>query len=158
MPSTLPPATTLSSMPPMPATPATVPPCGGAVHSLVAGLAFNNHRLANGGMIQGPSSGTSDSVADVAIGQPVAVSSGEFRVPAAVVQALGEDFFDELVRNYHQPTGKPNGPMLPVAGRAVLAVVTLVMSRSVSTSNVAMASACIVSIVIYFCGRGSRSR
>lgn len=109
-------------------------------------------------MIQGPGSGTSDSVAAMANGQPVAVSNGEFRVPAVVVQALGRDFFDELVKNYHQPIGKPNGPMLPVAGRAVLAVVTLVMSRPVSTSNAAMASACIVSVVIYFCGRGSRSR
>ncbi|MBA5690529.1 hypothetical protein [Rugamonas apoptosis] len=62
-------------------------------------------------MAQGLGLGTSDSVAAVANGQPVAVSNGEFRVPAAVVQALGRDFFDELVRNYHQPTGKPNAPM-----------------------------------------------
>lgn len=45
-------------------------------------------------------------MAAVANGQPVAVSNGEFRVPAAVVQALGKDFFDELVHNYHQPTDK----------------------------------------------------
>lgn len=62
-------------------------------------------------MIQGPGTGTSDSVAAVANGQPVALSNGEFRVPAAVVQALGRDFFDELVQNYHQPTGKPNAPV-----------------------------------------------
>lgn len=50
-------------------------------------------------------------MAAVANGQPVAVSNGEFHVPAAVVQALGRDFFDELVRNYLQPTGKPIGLM-----------------------------------------------
>lgn len=84
---------------------------GGAIHSLLAGLAVNNDHLANGGMIQGPDTGTSDSVAAVGNGQSVAVSNGEFRIPAAVIQALGRDFFDKLVRNYHQPTGKPSGPM-----------------------------------------------
>lgn len=84
---------------------------GGTLHGLLGASALNNSHLANCGMIQGPGTGTSDSVAAVANGQPVAVSNGEFRVPAAVVQALGRDFFDELVQNYHQPTGKPNGPM-----------------------------------------------
>ncbi|MBA5605198.1 hypothetical protein H3H36_07475 [Duganella sp. FT3S] len=47
--------------------------------------AFNNNCLANGGMIRGPGTGTGDSVTAVANGQPVAVSNGEFRIPAAVV-------------------------------------------------------------------------
>lgn len=72
-------------------------------------------------MIQGPGTGTSNSVAAAANGQPVAVSNGEFRVPAAIVQALGQDFFDELVQNYHRPTGKANGPMPTSAAAAAAA-------------------------------------
>lgn len=84
---------------------------GCTVHGLLAGSAFNNNRLANGSMIHGPGIDTGDPVAAVANGQPFAVGNGEFRIPAAVILALGCDFFDELVRNYHQPTGKPNEPM-----------------------------------------------
>jgi len=66
---------------------------------------------ADGGMITGPGTGTSDSIAAVAGGQPVAVSNGEFLVPAAVVQALGQDFFEKLLEHYHTETGGGNGVM-----------------------------------------------
>jgi hypothetical protein len=60
---------------------------------------------ANGGMIQGPGTGTSDSIpATVApTGAPAAVSAGEFHVPQAVVDAIGVDFFQGLIQQYHQP-------------------------------------------------------
>jgi hypothetical protein len=61
--------------------------------------------FANGGLIQGPGTGTSDSIpATTETGAPLAVSNGEFTIPPAVVQALGKDFFDELIAQYHTPT------------------------------------------------------
>lgn len=62
---------------------------------------------ANGGLIVGPGTGTSDSVPAVnsSDGSPVAVSNGEYVIPASVVQAKGVDFFDGLVRKYHTPNG-----------------------------------------------------
>lgn len=65
---------------------------------------------ANGGEIAGPGTGTSDSVPAVIDGQqPAAVSTGEYHVPAPVVQMFGPDFFEELIRRYHVPAeGQPN--------------------------------------------------
>lgn len=66
--------------------------------------------FADGGMIQGPGTGTSDSVPAVntATGAPMAVSNGEFVVPPKVVQALGADFFQALIAKYHTPVaGQP---------------------------------------------------
>jgi hypothetical protein len=62
-----------------------------------------------GGMIRGPGTGTSDSIPaqNTTTGEQVKVSNGEFVVPANVVAAKGRDFFDALVRKYHQPTGQP---------------------------------------------------
>lgn len=62
---------------------------------------------ANGGMIHGPGTGTSDSIhtQNRATGAPVSVSTGEYVIPADVVRAKGKDFFDKMVRQYHQPTG-----------------------------------------------------
>jgi hypothetical protein len=45
---------------------------------------------AEGGEVQGPGTGTSDSV-------PIAASNGEYVIPAAVVSYLGTAFFDRLV-------------------------------------------------------------
>jgi len=61
----------------------------------------------NGGLLQGPGTGTSDSIpaTNLANGGQVNVSSGEYVIPASVVQAKGKDFFDGLIRKYHQPTG-----------------------------------------------------
>lgn len=61
---------------------------------------------ANGGEIQGPGTGTSDSIPAVVDGQqPIAVSDGEYHVPAQVVAALGRDFFETLVMQFHQEAG-----------------------------------------------------
>jgi hypothetical protein len=60
--------------------------------------------FADGGMIEGPGTGTSDSIPAVTEqGDPLAVSNGEYKVPPQVVQALGKDFFDELIAQYHTP-------------------------------------------------------
>ncbi len=58
--------------------------------------------LASGGMIRGPGTGTSDSVPAIntSNGQKVAVSNGEFVIPANVVAAKGTDFFEALVNKY----------------------------------------------------------
>lgn len=83
--------------------------------SVVGGLlresAFNRGRLADGGLIQGPGTGTSDSVAAQAGGLPLAVSNGEYHIPANVVAALGQDFFDRIVDELHVPTGGGDGAM-----------------------------------------------
>ena len=93
----------------------------GPLHSLFSESAFNNNqgyanggvvqRYAQGGVVQGPGTGTSDSVAAVANGQPLAVSKGEFVVPAAVVQTLGQDFFEKLLEQFHTETNQANGAM-----------------------------------------------
>lgn len=60
--------------------------------------------FANGGQIVGPGTGTSDSIPAVTEqGQPIAVSNGEYKVPPQVVAALGKDFFDKLIAQYHTP-------------------------------------------------------
>lgn len=60
--------------------------------------------MATGGFLQGPGTGTSDSIGTVntSSGQPVKVSSGEYVIPAHVVAAKGKDFFDSLLRKYAQ--------------------------------------------------------
>lgn len=85
------------------------------VGSLLAESAFNQ-RYADGGVIAGPGTGTSDSIAAVANGQPIAVSNGEYHVPAAVVAALGQDFFDKLVDQFHQPVADAAAAPMPVSG------------------------------------------
>lgn len=79
------------------------------VGSLFRESAFNRH--ADGGLIQGPGTGTSDSVPAQVGGVPQAVSNGEYRVPATVVAALGQDFFDKMVAELHAPSGAPPGQM-----------------------------------------------
>lgn len=56
----------------------------------------------SGGMLQGPGTGTSDSIPakNLANGGQVNVSNGEYVIPARVVAAKGKDFFDGLVRKY----------------------------------------------------------
>lgn len=56
-----------------------------------------------GGMIDGPGTGTSDSIPAVINGQePIRVSDGEFIIPADVVKAKGEEFFNKLIEKYHR--------------------------------------------------------
>lgn len=60
--------------------------------------------FADGGQIVGPGTGTSDSIpAQTEQGAPLAVSNGEYKIPPQVVAALGKDFFDKLIAQYHQP-------------------------------------------------------
>jgi hypothetical protein len=75
--------------------------------------AASNH-FANGGVINGPGTGTSDSIAATAGSQPIAVSNGEYHIPAAVVDALGQDFFERLVEEFHTPSGTSD-PAMPVS-------------------------------------------
>jgi hypothetical protein len=58
--------------------------------------------MKNGGYLQGPGSGRSDSIGTVneTTGQPVKVANGEYVVPAHVVRAKGREFFDNLLRRY----------------------------------------------------------
>ena len=84
----------------------------GLIHSLLASSAFAQRssagvsRFAEGGKIQGPGAGTGDSIPAVNTdtGEPLAVSTGEVIIPADVVQALGPDFFNELIKNVHTHT------------------------------------------------------
>jgi hypothetical protein len=61
---------------------------------------------ANGGMLQGPGTGRSDSIGTVneSTGKPVKVANGEYVIPEHVVKAKGRDFFDKMLRQYAQLT------------------------------------------------------
>lgn len=48
---------------------------------------------ADGGKVQGPGTGTSDSV-------PIRVSTGEYVIPAHVVKMKGKEFFDSMLEKY----------------------------------------------------------
>lgn len=51
-----------------------------------------------GRLIEGPGTGTSDSIPAMIDGQtPAALSAGEFVIPAAVVKHYGVDFFEKLI-------------------------------------------------------------
>jgi hypothetical protein len=52
--------------------------------------------FANGGTVDGKGTGTSDSI-------PARLSDGEFVMSADVVEALGEDFFNQLQAAFHTP-------------------------------------------------------
>lgn len=58
----------------------------------------------NGGMLQGPGTGRSDSIGtqNLSTGGPVKVSNGEYVIPEHVVRAKGRDFFDALLRRYSE--------------------------------------------------------
>ena len=60
--------------------------------------------MANGGFLQGPGNGRSDSIGTVneSTGQPVKVANGEYVIPEHVVRAKGRDFFDKMLRQYAQ--------------------------------------------------------
>lgn len=66
---------------------------------------------ADGGLIQGPGTGTSDSIPAVVspTGQPAAVSDGEFHIPKQVVDKIGAHYLQQLIDQYHQPVaGEPD--------------------------------------------------
>lgn len=66
----------------------------------------NPNGMANGGMLRGPGTGRSDSIGTVneTTGAPVRVANGEYVIPAHVVKAKGQDFFDKMLRQYAQLT------------------------------------------------------
>lgn len=76
-----------------------------AGYGSLAGMALMSLAMADGGKIDGPGTGVSDSVDAVnqSNGQPIRVSNGEFIIPADVVRAKGEEFFNKLVERHHTP-------------------------------------------------------
>ena len=67
-------------------------------------------RFATGGMIQGPGTGTSDSIpARTETGKEIRVSNGEFIVPKHVVLAKGTDFFNKMIESYNQDGSSASG-------------------------------------------------
>lgn len=58
--------------------------------------------MRQGGFLQGPGTGRSDSIGTVneSSGEPVRVANGEYVIPAHVVKAKGREFFDNLLRRY----------------------------------------------------------
>lgn len=58
------------------------------------------------GMVRGPGTGTSDSIAAVNrdTGERIALSDGEFVIPAAVVRRKGTEFFEKLIEKNHTPS------------------------------------------------------
>jgi hypothetical protein len=79
----------------------------GQIAGGIAGAGGFNSFFADGGKVDGPGTGTSDSVpaTNVSNGQPIRLSNGEFIVSADVVKAKGEEFFNKLQERYHQPSG-----------------------------------------------------
>ena len=55
----------------------------------------------SGGEVEGVGTGTSDSI-------NTDLSDGEFVIPADVVRAKGEEFFNRLIDQYHTPVNRPN--------------------------------------------------
>jgi len=82
--------------------PGQVPDMGQAsMTSPVAGM--------GGGYLNGPGTGRSDSIGTIneTNGAPVSVSNGEYVIPAHVVRAKGQEFFDNLLRRYaNEPKGE----------------------------------------------------
>ena len=80
----------------------------GQVPSMGQAQMQNPTGMRNGGYLQGPGTGRSDSIGTVneTTGSPVKVSNGEYVIPAHVVRAKGRDFFDGLLRKY---TSVPKG-------------------------------------------------
>jgi len=63
-----------------------------------------------GGFLQGPGDGRSDSIGTVnrKNGGPVSVATNEYVIPEHVVAAKGRDFFDKMLRQYAPLTPKEN--------------------------------------------------
>lgn len=81
----------------------------GAVAAAVAyadgGVIDDRNSNGRGGLLRGPGTGISDSIAAVNkdTGQRVQLSNGEFIVPADVVKAKGSEFFQKLIDKHHTP-------------------------------------------------------
>ncbi|MDH4172135.1 MAG: hypothetical protein OEW90_01755 [Betaproteobacteria bacterium] len=84
---------------------------------------YSQLQLKHGGRIDGPGTGTSDSVPAVVDGRKrVQLSSGEYVIPADVVRKKGQEFFDKMLQKYHRPApereraGMANGGVLQRRG------------------------------------------
>jgi len=61
-------------------------------------------QFADGGLVEGPGTGRSDSVPAVIDGEkPARVSNGEFIIPARAVAMIGKRNLDALIAKYHRP-------------------------------------------------------
>lgn len=76
---------------------------GNLAGSIISG--YLNGGMADGGKVQGPGTGTSDSVPAVNTdsGQRIQLSNGEYVVSADTVRALGTAYFDKLQAKHHKP-------------------------------------------------------
>lgn len=64
---------------------------------------YSGSSFADGGLIVGPGTGTSDSIPANIDGQdPASVSNGEYRIPASAVAIIGRAKLDAIVAKYHQ--------------------------------------------------------
>lgn len=83
-----------------------------------AGMYMGSRGQADGGMVDGPGSGVSDSIPAVNTsgGPPVRLSDGEFVIPADVVRRKGSEFFQKMIDQHHVPAAVQRGHNL---GRAV---------------------------------------
>ena len=84
---------------------------------------------AQGGLIEGPGTDTSDSI-------PANLSNGEYIIPADVVRQLGSNYFDRLVSKHNHTGQKPPPPQqqqewypAPVQGYAGGGVVNVQLPR-----------------------------
>jgi len=68
-----------------------------------SGVKYAASGRADGGVIEGPGTGVSDSIPGFGPDGPISVSDGEYIVPADVVLKKGTDFFDKLVEQNHTP-------------------------------------------------------
>lgn len=71
-----------------------------------AGTSAGADGWADGGLVRGPGTGTSDSIPvkpRAAGGKQIHYSDGEYVIPADVVDSLGVDLFDRLVSAHHTP-------------------------------------------------------
>jgi hypothetical protein len=57
----------------------------------------------NGGQVEGPGTGTSDSVPAKVDNKPIRLSAGEYVIPADVVKKFGVSAFDKLIAQHHIP-------------------------------------------------------
>lgn len=88
-------AKSAAGTPPAPGTPSPMTPPG------VPGFAGGGAIPVAGKLLDGPGTGTSDSIPAVIDGvRPAGLSSGEFVIPEKVVRAKGTEFFEKLIAQY----------------------------------------------------------
>ena len=67
-------------------------------------------QMADGGKVQGPGTGISDSISATGPGgRQIRISNGEYIIPADTVAKLGTDYFDKLIEKTHTPAAQQRG-------------------------------------------------